>query len=142
MLQIEQLVTVSICDKTTIFRVIYLVFHLYFIQFIINLTIPRRKNNSTLQLSPMEKDEIKIWGKSLKFASKTTKEFSVTVIHDPFFGFSGSALRKSLRSVALLLHCCRTPPAAAARSCSFRSRTEMSSMSANFSCWTPRFAGA
>ena len=98
MLQIEQLVTVSICDKTTIFRVIYLVFHLYFIQFIINLTIPRRKNNSTLQLSPMEKDEIKIWGKSLKFASKTTKEFSVTVIHDPFFGFSGSgsALRAAL----------------------------------------------
>ena len=47
----------------------------------------------------MEKDEIKIWGKSLKFASKTTKEFSVTVIHDPFFGFSGSALR----SVAALL---------------------------------------
>ena len=39
----------------------------------------------------MEKDEIKIWGKNLKFASKTTMEFSVTGIHDPFFWFSGSA---------------------------------------------------
>ena len=48
----------------------------------------------------MEKDEIKIWGKNLKFASKTTKEFSVTVIHDPFFVFSCSA---ALRSVAALL---------------------------------------
>ena len=63
------------------------------------MTIPRRKNNSAIQLSPMEKDEIKIWGKNLKFASKTTKEFSVTVIHDPFFGFSGSAL-------AALCCCC------------------------------------
>ena len=68
-----------------------LYFIIKFIQFIINLTIPRRKNNSAIQLSPMEKDEIKIWGKNLKFASKTTMEFSVTGIHDPFFWFSGSA---------------------------------------------------
>ena len=52
----------------------------------------------------MEKDEIKIWGKNLKFVSKTTKEFSVTVIHDPFFGFSGSALR--YQGCAAALCCC------------------------------------
>ena len=55
----------------------------------------------------MEKDEIKIWGKNLKFASKTTKEFSVTVIHDPFLGFSGSALR-SVAAALLPYATCRS----------------------------------